>query len=558
GYDPVKESERWAAGLDYRAGDILVVTGFGLGYHIRHLLKRNPENTLVVVEPRLDLFIRVLEAVDITDILSVPNFYLIVEEEVLALKNKTVLFFNVGEVDKLQIYYWPAYQRIFPEFCREVGNAFLEVAKHIRITENTILFFSQLWPENVFYNLTNVVRSPGVNQLFGKFEGQPAIIISAGPSLNKNCELLKEAKGKAVLICVDTALKTLLKHDIHPDLLVALDGSELNCKHFEGIDIDDVPLIFLPTTHHKIVNEYKGAKFSIGAGNDLINWISKHIDWKGAISYSGSVATAAFDVAARMGANPIIFVGQDLAYSGGKTHADGTIYEGKRVDEYSSGNKFYIEDIEGKPVLTDLVLYSFLQWFENMIRLAPEGKVFIDATEGGARIKGTRILTLREVLDRYCQDHVPVQESLREIFENYEPPEEESLLSSLETAISSLQKLKKTSSRALKTARKLHAEFTGEKIHGNKVNKLLAEIDRCDQEVKAEEAHRLTQIMLQPVLLSVMKGPLAQAKPGETEQEFGKRVAKRTEFLYQGIEIVCRDMARILQKTLDDLRGRRE
>ena len=51
-----------------------------------------------------------------------------------------------------------------------------------------------------------------------------AIVIAAGPSLNKNIKELKRAKGKAFLIAVDTAVKRLLKEGIVPDMYATLDG----------------------------------------------------------------------------------------------------------------------------------------------------------------------------------------------------------------------------------------------------------------------------------------------------------------------------------------------
>ncbi len=42
------------------------------------------------------------------------------------------------------------------------------------------------------------------------FDSRPAIIVSAGPSLENNFHLRKKAKNKAVIIAVDVVLPTLL------------------------------------------------------------------------------------------------------------------------------------------------------------------------------------------------------------------------------------------------------------------------------------------------------------------------------------------------------------
>lgn len=48
------------------------------------------------------------------------------------------------------------------------------------------------------------------------------IVVAAGPSLNKNINELKKAKGKSLIIAVDTALKPLLRAGIVPDMFLLL------------------------------------------------------------------------------------------------------------------------------------------------------------------------------------------------------------------------------------------------------------------------------------------------------------------------------------------------
>ena len=43
-----------------------------------------------------------------------------------------------------------------------------------------------------------------------EFEGMPAILIAAGPSLDNNIEKLKQIKDSVFIMAVDTALNTVL------------------------------------------------------------------------------------------------------------------------------------------------------------------------------------------------------------------------------------------------------------------------------------------------------------------------------------------------------------
>ncbi len=109
----------------------------------------------------------------------------------------------------------------------------------------------------------------------------------------------------------------------------------------------------------------------------------------------GSVATTALDVAIRMGGNPIIFVGQDLGFTDNKSHSSKTysrrIFESQGLRE--------VEDIYGNTIQTSKNLYIYLRWIKN--RISEENNMeFIDATEGGARIRGTKIMKLRDIVCR--------------------------------------------------------------------------------------------------------------------------------------------------------------
>ena len=50
----------------------------------------------------------------------------------------------------------------------------------------------------------------------------PAILVSAGPSLDKNISELKKAQGKAFIVVVDAALRTVLRAGVRPDLTIFL------------------------------------------------------------------------------------------------------------------------------------------------------------------------------------------------------------------------------------------------------------------------------------------------------------------------------------------------
>lgn len=107
------------------------------------------------------------------------------------------------------------------------------------------------------------------------------------------------------------------------------------------------------------------------------------------------VATTGLDVAIKMGCNPIIFVGQDLAFTDNKTHSKDIFSK----DIIENNNLRDVEDIYGNTVKTSKNLYIYLRWIQNRI-YKEEDIQFIDSTEGGAKIKGTKVMRLSEVIDK--------------------------------------------------------------------------------------------------------------------------------------------------------------
>ena len=58
-------------------------------------------------------------------------------------------------------------------------------------------------------------------------------------------------------------------------------------------------------------------------------------------------------------------------------------------------------DINGDPIRSSREFKLYKEWFEQQIRLDNNLEV-VDATEGGIRIEGTRLMTLKDAIDEYC------------------------------------------------------------------------------------------------------------------------------------------------------------
>lgn len=242
-------------------------------------------------------------------------------------------------------------------------------------------------------NFNAISNSTPLNYLNNKYKNIPAIIVSAGPSLEKNIDELKGVNN-ALILAGGRTLKPLIERGITPHGLVVIDPSKACYDLVDGyIDKIDCPLFFYDGTNSEVVNNHKDSKIITGGNPVLDKIFDVEID---GMNFGGSVAHSSAFLATKLGYNPIIFIGQDLAYTNDKGHAD--IANGENFEKYKSQYDIYVDDIYGNKVRTSLPLNTFRLDFEKLIEMLPDFE-FIDATEGGASIKGTKVETLREALN---------------------------------------------------------------------------------------------------------------------------------------------------------------
>jgi hypothetical protein len=299
------------------------------------------------------------------------------------------------------------YRHAFSDICLEFIRAIDFFRKDTLININTVNRFKDEYLEVLFRNL-NVCRRVNLAYELAKVIPQsvPVIIVSAGPSLNKNIEVLKQAKGRMIIIAVDTALRFLLEKDIVPDLTISIDPVK-PAEYYADDRAKEIPCVIDICANPEIVKKQKGRIFLMASNQyltDLFDLVKK--PYKKNQPGGGSVATVAFALLYDLGIKTIILVGQDLASENGKTHA-GTINEGE-LGELS------VEGIYGGTVRTRPDWYAYLKWFETAIKSlneANENIRVIDATEGGALIHGAEIMTLKEAINE-CVDEKDISQEI--------------------------------------------------------------------------------------------------------------------------------------------------
>ena len=142
----------------------------------------------------------------------------------------------------------------------------------------------------------------------------------------------------------------------------------------------------------------------------------------------------------------------------------------------TNGRKYFeIEDIYGNMVLTEANMQLYLKWFEAFIAVNKSIR-FIDATEGGALIHGTEIMTIDQVVYKLLDkeyDKNKIWEDLSPYLTKAEQDEIKEMLISMPEQYEDLEKINrksdgksKTITRMLEQASELNEYMNNEMIFG--------------------------------------------------------------------------------------------
>ena len=328
GDDPRAEAARW---LESASGGrplphIVCVIGAGLGYVVEAIAERS-ESRILVLEPEPSLVPWFFARRDWRPLINTGRLLVLPGPDFDGSQNAWRLFGD-GSADPLTLAH-PVLARTSPAATRAAAQVIGRARQGARGNEDARKKFATPYLVNTLSNVALIAKSASVDALTGRYPKTPIVLAAAGPSLNRNIEELRPCRDRVVLISVDTALKPLLSAGMPPDFVVALDPSDANARHLTGITVPD-------TT--SLVAEASIAPGSFVAFGDrvFIFRVADHAPWpwlrrmgieRGMLRAWGSVVTSAFDLALRMGGDPIVCIGTDLAYSGRQIYARGTTYE---------------------------------------------------------------------------------------------------------------------------------------------------------------------------------------------------------------------------------------
>ncbi len=302
----------------------------------------------------------------------------------------------------------PGYRVLCPEQFMQLDGICVKICDEIGFMKAPIKRFIVEMIHNQLHNVPNMRNGIPLARLKKYWDTEvPAILVSAGPSLEKNAEELKKVKGRAWICCVDIAVPTLLKRDIVPDIIVCSDA-KIRMDWMADERSRDIPVLLTSNVSEELPNMSQAVKIW-GVDHPFVRLLCENagIEQPRLRAYSG-VSTVLFACLMELGVRELIFIGQDLSYSeDGRSHVTG------RDEGFIQDESYMLDGYYGGKVWSRGDWYVFHDWFERSIPVFPECR-FINATEGGARIAGTEQIPLRRVVES-----LPARGGeLRSVFEN--------------------------------------------------------------------------------------------------------------------------------------------
>lgn len=325
--DPQREAERLLAAAPIDGASTVFVIGFGLGFIADALEAQGWTGTLVAFESSAAVVDGCLRRRDWTPWLSAGRLWFVTGPAFDGLDQVVPALDPNREAPALLVN--PVVARLLPAFTDAARVKASRAWFGARANQDARRRMAGRYLLQTLRNTDAIADAGDVADLAGHLRGLPALVVAAGPSLDRNLTDIARYRDRAVVIAVDTALRPLLAAGIAPDIAVAVDPGDSNARHL--VDLPQCP----STT---LVTEGSLAPEAIATFRDrlFVFRVSDHHPWpwlrsqgldRGRLRAWGSVLTTAFDLALHLGCDPVVCAGADLAFTDGRPYARGTVYE---------------------------------------------------------------------------------------------------------------------------------------------------------------------------------------------------------------------------------------
>ncbi|MCV3392882.1 DUF115 domain-containing protein [Campylobacter sp. IFREMER_LSEM_CL2101] len=303
--------------------------GIGDGLFLKKLINKH-----IFIFDKAEFFANVLSKMDLSQELSSGKIYLCDVEEKRLEEYLFLLFSQKDCFEYLGLFKLLPYSEFYnksPMFDFAYQKCLEIIKRTVKNVDTSFDTDSKIYKQflsNVPLVLQNIPFQRFVYENKGK--NKSVIVVCAGPSLNKQLELLKAYQDDYVIFATDTAYPTLHKNNIYPDFVFTMD---VRGKH-KNISIPKKNILSGKNAYYILsVNIDSDSFQQLDEENKII--VLQDLDYQqkfnlndfGYLDIGTNVAHFAYNFAIALGFTNVIIIGQDLAFGdNGISHAANGVF----------------------------------------------------------------------------------------------------------------------------------------------------------------------------------------------------------------------------------------
>ena len=320
-YNPEREAEKMFSGRE----NFVLFCGLGCGIHVSVFLHTFTEKKCACTEAGYPALKNLLGKTDFSALFSNPNFTLLPPPSDGGFTNTLLQTYIPALHGNFEVKTLRAWEEFYKTETETVKTKVRTALETIKADVSTQAHFGKIWMRNLLINLKTASKIRPVLPPYGT--KKTALVLGAGPGLEKSLKTIKENRNAYAVFSSDTAFPVLNSHGITADFFVGMDPQAVSCEHSFPPFSKKTAAVFDLCAHPSAVAPF------IRNGNRIIFTKSAHPFALYAASFSpfpymetgsGTVALAAKSAALSLGFKNIEFSGLDFAYVNGKAYANGT------------------------------------------------------------------------------------------------------------------------------------------------------------------------------------------------------------------------------------------
>lgn len=440
-YSIERELVLWQETLAEYDGQAWILFGLGLGYELDQLLAIDPSNKpIVLLEPDDELFYHFLNHYDLNKLKERP-VYLFQGQDFVEFTD----FFRQVVWTELKAKYdfviTPGYYYIYKELIVKWQSTVKEFIAQAHSSISTLYTYGDQWTQNQILNTWQMGDVVPYERLKKHFQDIPAIVVSAGPSLENDLPLLRKLYDKALIVPVGSGLSVLESNQVRAHMVASLDGNPTQIEIFRNLQLNrDVFLFYTPQAQYQVQTLFRQETFLFNT-RKYDNYLYKALGEELIpLDTGGTVAASILDMLSYWGCSPIILLGQDLCYSKNQTYAMGAKYFsiGSKETLNPTGDVQLVKNKKGDYVYTKHNFLTMRNAMEHLVAHYPH-TTYLNCSQEGLKIEGTMDTDLETVKKQYLTktyDFPSKLQSLHDWYIDFDQPEKiKSLLKDIEKSL---------------------------------------------------------------------------------------------------------------------------